>query len=189
MELRKEPDAMQIRDAVEADLPAIVAIYNAAIPSRNSTADLVPITVESRRDWFANHNPHRRPLWVLTLEEQVVAWIGLSSFYGGRPAYDATAEISIYIAPEHQGKGYGSLLVSRMLEAAPRLAVTTFLVIYFDHNEASRKLFSRFGFEPMGHLPEIAELDGIKRGVIIAGHRINTEHKPVADAVKFPQLE
>ncbi|MBF2050680.1 MAG: GNAT family N-acetyltransferase [Leptolyngbya sp. IPPAS B-1204] len=160
---------MQIRDAVEADLPAIVAIYNAAIPSRNSTADLFPITVESRRDWFFNHNPERRPLWVLTLAEEIVAWIGLSSFYGGRPAYDATAEISIYIAPEHQGKGYGSLLVSQMLEAAPRLGVTTFLAIYFDHNQASRKLFHRFGFKPMGHLPAIAELDGIRRGVIIAG--------------------
>jgi L-amino acid N-acyltransferase YncA len=180
---------MQIRDAVEADLPAIVEIYNAAIPSRNSTADLAPITVESRRDWFANHNPHRRPLWVLTIDEQVVAWIGLSSFYGGRPAYNATAEISIYIAPEHQGKGYGSLLVSRMLEAAPRLAVTTFLAIYFDHNEASRKLFTRFGFEPMGHLPEIAELDGIKRGVIIAGRRINVQTESVSATAKSSRIE
>lgn len=166
---------MQIRDAVEADLPAIVAIYNAAIPSRNSTADLFPITVESRREWFSKHNPQRRPLWVLTVEDEVVAWIGLSSFYAGRPAYHATAEISIYIAPEHQGKGYGSLLIGRMLEQASRLGVTTFLAMYFDHNEASRKLFDRFGFQLMGHLPKIAELDGVERGLIIAGRRMNVE--------------
>jgi phosphinothricin acetyltransferase len=172
---------MLIRDATEADLPAIIAIYNAAVPSRNSTADLEPITVESRREWFAKRDPQKRPLWVLTInqpngnqpssnqvEERVVAWIGLSSFYGGRPAYDATAEISIYIDPDHQGKGYGSVLVKQMLEQAPQLGVTTFLVIYFDHNEGSRRLFNRFGFQPVGHLPEIADLDGIKRGVVIA---------------------
>jgi L-amino acid N-acyltransferase YncA len=163
---------MQIRDAVEADLSAIVAIYNAAIPSRNSTADLFPITVESRREWFSKHSPQRRPLWVLVVEDEIVAWIGLSSFYGGRPAYDATAEISIYIAPAHQGKGYGSLLVRQMLEQAPRLGVTTFLAMYFDHNQASRNLFERFGFQPMGHLPQIAELDGVKRGLIIAGRSL-----------------
>lgn len=163
---------MQIRDALPADLPAIVAIYNAAIPSRNSTADLEPITVESRQEWFAKHNPQTRPLWVLEVDQQVVAWIGLSSFYGGRPAYNATAEISIYIAPEHQGKGYGSQLISRMIAHAPQIGVTTFLAIYFDHNEASRKLFERFGFQPVGHIPEIADLDGVKRGVILVALKV-----------------
>jgi L-amino acid N-acyltransferase YncA len=163
---------MHIRDAVEADLPAIVAIYNASIPGRTATADLIPVTVESRRRWFLNFNPQTRPLWVLCLEnqpDQIAAWISLSSFYSGRPAYDATAEISIYIAPEHQGKGYGSLLVERLIQRAPQLGVTTFLVMYFDHNQASRRLFTRFGFQPMGHLPNIADLDGQKRGLIIAG--------------------
>lgn len=162
----------QIRDAVPRDLPTIVAIYNAAIPSRIATADLDPITVESRQEWFTKHNPNSRPLWVLEVNQQVVAWIGLSSFYGGRPAYNATAEISIYLDPQHQGKGYGSQMVSRMIEQAPRLGVTTFLAIYFDHNEASRKLFHRFHFQPVGHLPEIADLDGVKRGVIIAALRV-----------------
>ncbi len=158
---------MQIRDAVETDLPAIVAIYNASIPGRNATADLEPITVESRQNWFASFNSHR-PLWVLEDQDRILAWISLSSFYSGRPAYNATAEISIYIHPDHQGKGYGSLLVSRLLEQADHLGVTTFLAMYFDHNEASRRLFTRFGFQPMGHLPEIAVLDGVKRGLVIA---------------------
>jgi phosphinothricin acetyltransferase len=46
-----------LRDATEADLPAIVAIYNAAIPGRTATADTDPVTVESRREWFAKHSP------------------------------------------------------------------------------------------------------------------------------------
>lgn len=162
---------MEIRPAIASDLPAIVAIYNASIPSRTATADTEPITVESRQEWFAKHDPSR-PLWVLEVEGAIAAWIGLTSFYGGRPAYNATAEVSIYIAPQHQRKGYGSLLVQQMIDHCPRLGITTLLAMYFDHNSASQRLFSSFGFEPMGHLAEIAVLEGTKRGLIIAGKRI-----------------
>jgi L-amino acid N-acyltransferase YncA len=163
---------MQIRDALLSDLAAIVQIYNASIPSRTATADTEPIAVESRLEWFAKHNPATRPLWVLEVADEIVAWIGLTSFYGGRPAYDATAEVSIYIAPAHQGKGYGTLLVQRMVEHCPRLGVTTLLSMYFDHNTASRRLFEKFGFEPAGHLREIAVLDGEKRGLVIAALKV-----------------
>ena len=45
------------------DLPAIVAIFNAAIPT-GVTAETAPISVESRRAWFEEHSPERYPLWV-----------------------------------------------------------------------------------------------------------------------------
>ncbi len=48
---------MTIRDADPADLPAIVAIYNAAIPGRLATADTEPISVASRAAWLAAHAP------------------------------------------------------------------------------------------------------------------------------------
>lgn len=164
---------MIIRDAVESDLPAIVAIYNSAIPTRNSTADLEPIAIESRRDWFSKFDPKSRPIWVLEIEQEIAAWIGLTSFYGGRPAYDATAEVSIYVAPQHQHRGYGTMLVRRLIEQCPNLGVTTLLAMYFDHNQSSQRMFERLGFQPMGHLPEIAALDGVKRGLIIAARRVD----------------
>jgi L-amino acid N-acyltransferase YncA len=161
-----------VRDATEADLPAIVAIYNAAIPGRTATADLEPVTVESRRAWFAEHDSTRRPLWVAEVDGAVVAWIGLSSFYGGRPAYNATAEVSLYIDPPHQARGLGRDLMLRMIAACPRLGVSTLLGMYFDHNTASRKLCESLGFEQVGHLARIANLDGQMRGLIIAARRI-----------------
>ncbi len=48
---------MTIRDAVEADLPAIVEIYNAAVPGRLATGDLDPVSVQSRQAWFREHTP------------------------------------------------------------------------------------------------------------------------------------
>ena len=66
---------MFVRDATLDDLPAIVAIYNAAIPGRIATADTDPVTVESRKEWFDKHEPGRRPLWVAEMDGEVVAWI------------------------------------------------------------------------------------------------------------------
>jgi phosphinothricin acetyltransferase len=153
-------------------LPAIVAIYNASIPSRSSTADTEPVSVESRREWFAEHTPQKRPLWVVEIEGEVAAWAGLSSFYGGRPAYGATAEVSMYIAPPHQNRGLGKGLLDYVIKECPRLGVTTLLAMYFEHNEPSRRLCARLGFEPCGHLERIANLDGSARGLIIAARRI-----------------
>ncbi|HVL13909.1 MAG TPA: GNAT family N-acetyltransferase [Gemmata sp.] len=163
---------MTVRDATEADLPAIVAIYNAAIPGRTATADTHPVSVEERREWFAKYDPQRRPLWVAEIDGEVAAWIGLSSFYGGRPAYDATAEVSLYIAPAYQNRKLGRELMQRMIAACPRLGVTTLLAMYFDHNEPSRRLCAALGFEPAGHLKRIANLDGVERGLVIAALRV-----------------
>ena len=55
---------MRIRDALPEDLEAIVRIYNETVPSRESTADLEPVTVRQRGAWYIAHTPERRPLWV-----------------------------------------------------------------------------------------------------------------------------
>ena len=56
-----------IRDAIEADLSAIVEIHNAAIASGISTAQLEPVTVEDRRKWFRAHSTAQYPIWLAEL--------------------------------------------------------------------------------------------------------------------------
>ena len=58
---------MIIRDATEADLPAIVEIFNATIPSRMVSATLEPVSVEERLPWFHAHSPDHHPLWVMKM--------------------------------------------------------------------------------------------------------------------------
>ena len=159
---------MLIRNATKADLPRIVEIYNESIPSGLATADLTPISVESRVRWFEEFDPDRRPCWVAEIEGEVIGCVYLRSFYAGRPAYDKTAEISTYLAKSHQGQGLGTLLKRRMIADCPRLGVTNLLSFYFDHNEASRTINRKLGFQDSAHLAEIAEVFGQPRGVVIA---------------------
>ena len=152
-------------------MPGIVEIYNAAIPGRLATADLEPVTVASRHRWFAEHSSRARPLWVLINEGEIAGWLSFQSFYG-RPAYHATAEISVYVAPSAQRRGYGSSLLARALEQAPPLGLRTLLGFIFGHNEPSLALFRGIGFETWGRLPRVAEIDDAERDLLILGRRI-----------------
>jgi L-amino acid N-acyltransferase YncA len=163
---------LNVRDAVEADLPAIVDIYNQSIPDGWSTADTKPIIVAERVEWFRKHNPQKRPLWVAEIDGQIAGWIGLTSFYGGRPAYDATAEVSLYIGRAYRRRGLGRELKNRMIAHCPSIGVTTLLSMYFDHNDATRRLNEQLGFQTLGHLTDIAVVNGQKRGLVIGALRI-----------------
>ncbi|AKG24257.1 GNAT family N-acetyltransferase [Calothrix sp. 336/3] len=159
---------MLIRHAVEQDLPRIVAIYNAAIPHRMATADLEPVTVESRRHWFSGRSPSHRPLWVIEIDHTIAGWLSFQSFYG-RPAYHGTAEISVYIAPEYHRQGLGKKLLQTAIYHSPNLGIKNIISFIFAHNTPSLKLFSSFSFQQWGYLPGVAELDGINRDLVIMG--------------------
>ncbi|OIQ90772.1 putative phosphinothricin acetyltransferase YwnH [mine drainage metagenome] len=159
------------RQAERADLPRIVAIYNATIPSRRVTADTEPVSVASRIPWFETHRSESHPLWVVEADGDIAAWLSFSPFRA-RPAYDRTAELSIYIDHRFRQQGLGSYLLTEALAAAPALGLDTLLGLIFGHNQESLALFKRFGFARWGELPGIAELDGVRRDLVIVGRRI-----------------
>lgn len=166
---------MPIRHAQFEDLSQIVDIYNQTIPSRLVTADLEPITVESRHDWFHTHTPDARPLWVMTgdKDNQITGWLSYKSFYG-RPAYDQTVEFGVYIHQNHHRRGIASRLIDHAIAESPNLNVRTLLGFVFGHNAPSLMLLKKYGFEQWAHLPEIATLDGVRRDLIILGKHLDT---------------
>lgn len=165
------------RIARQQDLPAIVAIYNSTVASREVTADTEPVSVASRQHWFDEHNPERRPLWVIhaaddaAAEPEVLGWLSYSNFYG-RPAYAGTSELSIYIAEASRGKGIGHYCLEQAIAFAPSIAVHTLLGFIFGHNQPSLGLFKKFGFDTWANMPRVATLDGIERDLIILGKRV-----------------
>ena len=162
----------RLRDAIISDLPAVVDIYNSTIPSRMVTADTEIVSVESKRELFMQHIPDQLPLWIIEQEDKtMLGWVSLQPFYG-RPAYKATAEISIYLAEPFRGKGLGSDVHAESIVRARHIGIKTLLGYIFAHNEPSIKLFKRFGFEEWATLPNIAMLDGVERSLKILGKRI-----------------
>jgi L-amino acid N-acyltransferase YncA len=159
---------MIIRDAVEADLPAIVEIYNATVPTRIVTAELEPTTVEARLPWFREHSSERYPFWVAESEGRVIGWLDFKSFLP-RCAYRGTAEISVYVDKEFRHRGVGQRLLEQAIARAPSLGITALVGLIFGHNEPSLKLFQRLGFERWGFFPGVAQLEGVERDLVVMG--------------------
>jgi len=160
------------RDASLEDLTEIVRIYNSTIPSAMVTADTKPVTVESRMTWFSEHIPGKRPLWVVeNPDQEMIGWVSFQSFYG-RPAYEQTAEISIYLDVAWRGRGYGKEILEHAISSAPQFGIKTLLGFILAHNEPSIKLFLHAGFQEWGALPGVAIINGGERGLMIIGKRV-----------------
>jgi len=159
---------MKIRDARESDLPAIIRIYNAAIVTRISTAQLETVTVEDRRNWLKDHSPDRHPFWVLEIGGQVAGWLTLKTFLP-RGAYRDTAEVSVYVDGKFRRRGVGRALLNEAIARAAELGITAMVGLIFAHNQPSLRLFAELGFEKWGLLPGVARLDGVERDLAIMG--------------------
>lgn len=161
----------QFSYARQTDLQKIVGTYNSTIPSRLVTADLEPVSVESKQSWFDQHSDNARPLWIISLDDVYCGWMSFNSFYG-RPAYNGTVEVSIYLETLARGKGLGKACLQHAFEACNALHIKTLLGFIFDHNEPSLQLFHKMGFEQWAHLPRIANMVDAERGLIILGKRV-----------------
>lgn len=160
------------RYALREELPWIVEVYNSIVAGRMVTADTDPVTVESRIPWFDAHN-EKHPLWIVELEGAPVGWVSLQKFYG-RPAYDITAEISIYLHESCRGRGLGMPVLQQAIILSAALGIQNLLGFVFAHNIPSMKLFEKAGFETWANMPGIAVLDDEYRSLIILGKKINT---------------
>lgn len=159
------------RNAELKDLPVIVGTYNSTIAGRMVTADLEPATIESKTAWFNSHNPKTRPLWVVEYNGEYAGWISYTDFKS-RHAYHKTAELGIYLEEKFRGKGLGDACLKYAIDKCPSLNINNLTGFIFGHNEPSLKLFYKHGFEKWAHMPQIADMEGTLRDLIIVGRKV-----------------
>ncbi len=167
---------MKIREADEADLPPIVGIYNDAIATRISTAQLDPVTVEERRPWFREHHPEQYPLRLVEIDGRVAGWLSFHPFVR-RTAYRGTVEVSVYVHENFRRRGLARALLQEGIARAPALRMSVLLGLIFGHNQPSLDLFERFGFERWGLLPAVANMEGTLRDVVVLGRRVGSPNE------------
>jgi phosphinothricin acetyltransferase len=163
---------MLIRLARLEDLPSIVDIYNQSIPSQNSTGDTEPVKIESRKNWFLEHNPEKYPIFVTETNGKIAGWCSLSAYRPGRAALRYTAEISYYIAQDYQRQGVATALIEYAIAACSQLKLKNLFAIVLERNTASLKLLEKMGFEKWGYLPRVADFDGEETGHLYYGRRV-----------------
>src|SRR5881227_3068579 len=159
---------MIIRDALDSDLPVIIDIYNATVPTRMVTAELEPNKVEARLPWFHEHAPDQYPVGVAESDSCVIGWLDFKKFLP-RCAYRGTAEISVYVHEKFRRRGVARRMLANAISRAPSLGLNALVGLIFGHNEPSLKLFEQLGFQRWGQLPGIARLENVERDLVVMG--------------------
>lgn len=154
---------MEIRIAQQADLPALLDIYNEEVVHGTATLDLHAKTLEERQVWFDAHNKDNHPLIVALIDGAVAGYASLSD-YREKEAYKTSVELSIYVARAYRRRGVATELMAAILDMARADATTHAVVsVITSGNEASRKLHDKFGFTFCGTIPEV----GLKFGTYL----------------------
>jgi len=149
---------LTIRPATLADLPAITEIYNEAIRKTVATFDTEPKNPEEQMIWFADHGS-KYPILVAEGNGIVVGWASLST-WSDRCAYSDTAEISLYVREDHQGRGIGRKLLEATVAEGQKAGLHTIIARIAEASEASIHLHESVGFEHIGIMKEVGRKFG-----------------------------
>ena len=83
-----------------------------------------------------------------------------------------TAEVSYFVHFEHHRQGIASKLLKHAIGMCPSLKIKNLFAILIDSNQGSIRFLEKYGFEKWGHMPRVAEYDGIEVGHLYYGLRI-----------------
>lgn len=162
---------LTIRPATLKDLEDITNIYNEAILSTVATFDTEPKSLEEQKIWFNEHGQNN-PLIVAVQDGNIIGWAALSK-YSTRCAYSNTAELSLYVKEEHQGRGFGRKLMDAIIQEGEKTNLHVLLARITEGNDVSVHLHKSVGFKLIGIMKEV----GLKFGKRLDVHLMQKIYK------------
>ena len=145
---------MEIRDAIEADLPSLVSLYNEVIATSTAVFTETAVSLDDRRAWWRERTRQGYPVLVATDESGVAGFATFGDFRSW-PGYRFTVEHSVHVRVDLRGKGLGSSLVSALFPRAVALRKHTMIAGIDAANEGSIRFHQRLGFEYAGRLRDV----------------------------------
>lgn len=144
---------LRIRAASAADLPAITAIYAHAVLTGTASYEYDPPSLEEMTARFNAIIGNAFP-WIVAQDEGRILGYAYASHFRTRPAYRFIAEDSIYVAPDAQGHGIGTLLLGELIARCESMGFRQIIAVIGDaaHNLPSARLHSAMGFLECGRI-------------------------------------
>lgn len=150
-----ESHAVVVRDATEADLPAIQSIYARHVLHGLATFEEVPPTTDELSGRRAAVLQLGLPYLVAEVDGRIAGY-SYATTYRARPAYRYTIEDSVYVQDQYAGQGIGKALLGTLIarcETGPWRQMLA--IIGNSGNAGSIGLHRSLGFEPVGTLKAV----------------------------------
>ena len=144
------PSALLIRPSLQADLPAMTAIYAHHVTHGTGSfeidaPDLAEMT-RRRADVLAKGLPH-----LVASRGAEVLGFAYAGAFRPRPAFRFMAEDSVYIHTDHAGQGMGRALLAELLRHCEALGIRQMLAVIGDSgNAGSIGVHTSVGFQSVG---------------------------------------
>lgn len=142
---------MLLRDATEADLPAILKLHNHEIRTGTALWSEAEVDLEDRRAWLRARWEAGFPV-VCAVDGDTLLGFGSYGPWRGRDCYRFTVEHSVYVVPEAQGRGVGGALLALLIERADAQGYHAMIGAVEASNTASRRLHEKHGFFEAGRM-------------------------------------
>lgn len=143
-----------IRDAVESDMPDILAIHNEVIATSTAIYSETPSTLEERIAWWRARVASGFPVVVSLDESGLVGYASYGEFRS-RPGYRFTVEHSVYVRADRRGTGAGAALMDHLIARAKVDGKHVMIAGVDAENTASIRFHERLGFEQVARFREV----------------------------------
>lgn len=146
--------SITVRKATFADFSAITEIYAHNCLHGTGTFALEAATPQEMMSRWHEIRQMELPYLVAVGDDGGVTGFAYASPFRTRPGYRYGIEDSIYVHPDHQGKGIGKLLLSELITATTDLGYYVMIAVIGDgENAASIGVHKALGFDETGRLP------------------------------------
>lgn len=143
-------EAVKVRNATPADLPAVESIYAHAVTTGLASFEEVPPHIDELRRRYDDVVGRGLPYLAAEVSGRVVGY-GYCAPYRTRPAYRYTLEDSVYVDKDFHGRGVGRALLTNLIERCEALGYRQIVAVIGDSgNAASIGLHTILGFVHAG---------------------------------------
>jgi phosphinothricin acetyltransferase len=145
---------IDIRPATSADAARIVAIYNRYVADTTISFEEQPVPEAEMAERIRDVADAGLP-WLVAVHEGEPVGYAYATRWRVRPAYRHSVESTVYLADGASGRGWGTLLVGRLIEQLRAAGLRTVIAGIAQPNERSVALHERLGFRKVAHFADV----------------------------------
>jgi len=139
-----------IRPAKESDIPEMLEVFNFFV--HNSYASYSEIELEP--EFFQQLRECALAIIVLEVDHKIVGFAYIKPYLAYKNC-QLSGVLTYFILPLYTGKGFGAMMLDKLLEAAKRINMKHLLAHISSRNEQSLRFHKKHGFVECGRFNDI----------------------------------